>query len=97
LALRPGEADTCRGLESELEALSPEVQLSEALMLGLRLARGVDAEAAAERTGAPLWTPERRRAAARLAERGRLVLDGPRLMIPKPAWLFSDGIIAELL
>jgi oxygen-independent coproporphyrinogen-3 oxidase len=97
LALRPGEADACRGLESEGEALLPEVQLSEALMLGLRLASGVDAEAAAARTGATLWTPERRRAALRLAERGRLVLDGPRLVIPKAAWLFSDGIIAELL
>jgi oxygen-independent coproporphyrinogen-3 oxidase len=97
LALRPGEAETCRGLESELDALSPEVQLSEALMLGLRLAAGVDAEAAAGRTGATLWTPERRRAASRLVERGRLVHEGPRLTIPKAAWLFSDGIIAELL
>lgn len=97
LALRPGQPDECRGLESELEALSPEVQLSEALMLGLRLARGVDVEAAAARTGATLWTPERRRAADRLIARGRLVVDGPRLAIPKPAWLFSDGVIAELL
>jgi coproporphyrinogen III oxidase-like Fe-S oxidoreductase len=97
LALRPGEADTCRSLESELDVLSPEVQLSEALMLGLRLAQGVDAEAAAERTGATLWTPERRRAVSRLVERGRLVREGPRLLIPKAAWLFSDGIIAEIL
>jgi len=96
-ALRPGEPGVCRGLESELEALSPEVQLSEALMLGLRLANGVDGDAAAARTGATLWTPERRRVAERLVARGRLVLDGPRLTIPKPAWLFSDGVIAELL
>ncbi|HTV21587.1 MAG TPA: hypothetical protein VMG12_23020, partial [Polyangiaceae bacterium] len=97
LALRPGEPDTCRSLESDIEALSPEVQLSEALMLGLRLASGFDGDAAAARTGATLWTPERRRAAQRLVERGRLELDGPRLVIPKSAWLFSDGIIAELL
>lgn len=97
LALRPGEPDVCRQLESELEALPPEVQLSEALMLGLRLARGVDVEAAAARTGATLWTPERKRAAERLVQRGRLVREGPCLMIPKASWLFSDGIIAELL
>ncbi len=96
LALRP-EPGSCRALESESEALSPEVQLSEALMLGLRLADGLDAEAAAARTGAVLWTPERRRAARRLVERGRLVQEGERLFIPKAAWLFADGIIAELL
>jgi hypothetical protein len=32
-----------------------------------------------------------------LVERGRLVEDGPRLFIPKAAWLFADGIISELL
>jgi putative oxygen-independent coproporphyrinogen III oxidase len=86
-----------RQLESENEPLAPEVQLSEALMLGLRLAEGVDVEAAAIRTGASFWSPARRRSARRLIERGRLVEDGPRLFIPKAAWLFADGIISELL
>jgi oxygen-independent coproporphyrinogen-3 oxidase len=66
-------------------------------MLGLRLAEGVDVDRAAARSGATLWTPARRRAATRLIERGRLLEQGPRLSIPKPAWLFSDGIISELL
>lgn len=91
------EAEACRGLESDSELLSPEVQLSEALMLGLRLADGVDIAAAAARTGAAPWPPERQRAAQRLVERGRLVRDGEHLSIPKPAWLFADGVISELL
>jgi putative oxygen-independent coproporphyrinogen III oxidase len=96
LALGP-ELGTCRALESDNELLSPEVQLSEALMLGLRLADGVDVAAAAARTGAIMWTPERRRAAQRLVGRGRLLQDGDHLSIPKPAWLFADGVISELL
>jgi putative oxygen-independent coproporphyrinogen III oxidase len=96
LALGP-EPGACRALESDNELLSPDVQLSEALMLGLRLADGVDVAAAAARTGAVMWTPERQRAARRLVERGRLVQDGDHLSIPKPAWLFADGVISELL
>ena len=97
LASRPDDPSTCRAIESENERLTPEVLLSEALLLGLRLADGVDLDEAAARTGAVAWTPARERAARRLIERGRLVRDGSRLLIPKPAWLFSDGIIAELL
>jgi oxygen-independent coproporphyrinogen-3 oxidase len=97
LALRPGVPDECRTLEAESEALSADILLSEALLLGLRLSEGVDVDAAAARTGAPMWTPARERAARRLIERGRLERRGSRLVIPKAAWLFSDGIIAELL
>lgn len=86
-----------RQLESESELLSPEVQLIESLMLGLRLAEGVDVERAAARAGALLWTAARRRSVQRLIERGRLLQEGPRWSIPKPAWLFADGIISELL
>ena len=56
-----------------------------------------DLDEVAARTGAAAWTAARERAARRLVERGRLVRDGSRLLIPKAAWLFSDGIIAELL
>ena len=86
-----------RSLESESEALDAETLLCERLMLGLRLAEGLDAEQAAAEAGATLWTSERRRAVQRLVERGRLLCEGPRLRIPKAAWLFSDGTISELL
>jgi oxygen-independent coproporphyrinogen-3 oxidase len=97
LALGHVLPEPLRELESESEALSGEVQLSESLMLGLRLAEGVDVERAEARTGAQMWTRARRQAATRLVERGRLLERGPRLSIPKQAWLFSDGIISELL
>jgi putative oxygen-independent coproporphyrinogen III oxidase len=97
LATRPDTADTCRVLESEREALPPDVLLSEAIMLGLRLSDGVDVEEAAARTGGVFWTAERTRAVRRLVDRGRLVRVGSHLTIPPAAWLFSDGVIAELL
>lgn len=96
-AARAPSPDSIRSLESESEALEPETLLSERLMLGLRLAEGLDAEQAAVAAGATLWTSERRRVVQRLVERGRLLHEGPRLRIPKAAWLFSDGTISELL
>lgn len=97
LALRPDVPDACRTLESDGERLTSDMLLSEALLLGLRLADGVDLDEAAAKTGGEAWTPARERAVRRLVERGRLVRDGARLVIPKAAWLFADGIIAELL
>jgi oxygen-independent coproporphyrinogen-3 oxidase len=97
LALHAQQPDCARSLESESEALSPDTRLSEALMLGLRLAEGIDVERAAESTGAEMWTSARRRAVLRLVERGQLLHTGPRLLIPREAWLFSDGIISELI
>jgi coproporphyrinogen III oxidase-like Fe-S oxidoreductase len=86
-----------QALQSETEVLAPDVSLSECLMLGLRLSRGFDAETAASRFGAELWTRERRRAADRLIERGQLQSDGGWLCIPPSARLFSDGIISQLV
>lgn len=95
--LDPQRPGALRTLESESEQLTADVLLSEALMLGLRLADGVDVERAAHRTGAAMWTPARRSAVQRLTARGQLHQDGPRLSIPKAAWLFSDGIISQLI
>jgi putative oxygen-independent coproporphyrinogen III oxidase len=83
--------------QTEREELSPETALAERIMLGLRLAEGLDVEAAAADVGAVAWTPERVRAVDRAVARGRLVREGPVLRIPKAAWLFADGTIAELL
>lgn len=96
-ALRPDVPGSCRALESDGEPLSADVQLSEAIMLGLRLADGIDVDAVAARTGAQFWSAERQRAVQRLVARGRLAREGSRLFIPRAAWLFSDGVIAELM
>jgi oxygen-independent coproporphyrinogen-3 oxidase len=92
-------ADTARtgGLISEIERLSPATDLSERLMLGLRLEEGVDVEAAAAETGADPWPPERARSVLRLSERGRVVREGPRLRIPYDAWLLADATISEII
>ena len=87
----PGE------LVSELEPLSPETDLAERLMLGLRLVEGIDLEAAAAEVGAEPWPAARVRDVERLVARGRIVRDGPRLRIPHEAWLLADATIAALL
>jgi oxygen-independent coproporphyrinogen-3 oxidase len=84
-------------LISELEPIAVETALSERLMLGLRLAQGVDVERAAAELGVDPWTKERARSVERLTAQGRLARSGSRLYIPKPHWLFADGIIASVL
>jgi putative oxygen-independent coproporphyrinogen III oxidase len=94
-------ADTRRAgpgeLVSDIERLTPEIDLAERLMLGLRLAEGVDVEAAAAAVGADPWPKERERTVDRLAARGRIVREGPRLRIPYDAWLLADATIAAVL
>jgi putative oxygen-independent coproporphyrinogen III oxidase len=84
-------------LVSDSELISPEIAFSERLLLGLRLAEGVDLDEAARATGAIAWTEERERAVARHVQSGRLVRVGSRIAIPRDAWLFADAVIRELL
>jgi oxygen-independent coproporphyrinogen-3 oxidase len=83
-------------LEAEREALDPETRLRERIMLGLRLAVGLDLDEAAAALGVPAWTPSRRRAAERLTASGRLAIEGGRLRIPTSARVYTDGIAAAL-
>jgi oxygen-independent coproporphyrinogen-3 oxidase len=78
------------------EPLDGETMLRERIMLGLRMDEGVDLEASARDLGVPAWTRERRRASAWLSERGRIVLDGSRVRIPRSAWLWTDDTAARL-
>jgi oxygen-independent coproporphyrinogen-3 oxidase len=82
---------------SDVEWIDAETALSERVLLGLRLAEGVDLKAAAAELGADAWPPARVRAAERLCVRKRLVRQGDRLIIPRSAWLFADATIAELM
>ncbi|MCC6664323.1 MAG: radical SAM family heme chaperone HemW [Polyangiaceae bacterium] len=88
---RPG------GVVLEREPIDAETALRERLLLGLRLAEGLDLGAAAQELGVEPWPDERRRATARLVARGRLEQVGDVLRIPKSAWLFADGTISELM
>jgi len=85
------------GLISELEPIDAPTALAERMMLGLRLAEGVDVESVAAELGVDPWPASRNRAVDRLVARGRLVRDGPRLRIPAEQWLFADVTIAELM
>jgi putative oxygen-independent coproporphyrinogen III oxidase len=85
--------DTC----SVVEPIDGETALRERLMLGLRLAEGVDLEAAAAELGVEALPRERKRAFDRLLASGRVELTGRRLRIPQAKWLLADGIISELL
>jgi oxygen-independent coproporphyrinogen-3 oxidase len=70
--------------------------LRERIMLGLRVADGIDVAAAAEELGTIGWTEERLRAAAWLEQRGRIVREGSRVRIPPGAWLWTDDTSARL-
>jgi oxygen-independent coproporphyrinogen-3 oxidase len=80
-----------------VEPIDAETALRERIMLGLRLAEGIDLEAAANELGVLALPPERRRALERLERSQRVERSADRLSIPKSQWLFADGIISQLL
>ncbi|MFO0566606.1 MAG: hypothetical protein U0263_13135 [Polyangiaceae bacterium] len=84
-------------LVSEVELIDAKTALAERIMLGLRLAEGLDLDAVGQELGVDPWTRELSAAVERLCARGRLARQGGVLAIPKSAWLFADGTIAELL
>ncbi|MBX3185583.1 MAG: radical SAM family heme chaperone HemW [Labilithrix sp.] len=88
-----GEGD---GVSVFTEALDASALLRERIMLGLRLATGLDLGAAGADLGVDPWTPERLRAIDRLAARERLVREGDVLRIPRAAWLFADDTASRL-
>lgn len=93
----PLDAAGLNHAQSALERIDAETELSERIMLGLRLAGGLDVAEAARQIGAEAWPRRRAFAAERLIQRGCLARDGERVWIPKDAWLLADGTIAELL
>jgi putative oxygen-independent coproporphyrinogen III oxidase len=80
------------------EALDAEALLRERIMLGLRLAEGLDLAACGADLAIDPFTPARTREIDRLALRGRLERDatGARLRIPRAAWLWTDDTAARL-
>jgi putative oxygen-independent coproporphyrinogen III oxidase len=83
-------------LVSDTEHIQPSTSVIERLLLGLRLAEGVDLDVLSRATGTAVRTPERERAIEALVQKQRLIRDGTRVRIPKHAWLFSDAVIREL-
>ena len=95
-AIRPGVPAEGDGLTLTCEPLDGETMLRERIMLGLRLARGLDFEEAARDLGVEAWTLERRRAADRLEQQGRLTRTAERTFIPRGGWIWADDTSARL-
>lgn len=83
-------------VHQQFEQLQPEQLVLERLMLGLRIAEGVDLVNLEEELGVTVLTPTRQRRIERLQQRQQVIFDGRRLAIPRTAWLHADGIITEL-
>ena len=94
--MRSDAIDEGDGVTVMREDLSSESLLRERIMLGLRIAEGVDLARAADDLGIDPWTPERLRTIDALAERGRVVREGDVLRVPRAAWLFTDDTASRL-
>jgi len=84
------------GLQEE-RALDPEERAGEALMMGLRLAEGVDLAGIAARTGVAQAALVDEAAVARLAGHGLLRRDRDRLTVTPAGMLLLDGILGEIV
>lgn len=82
---------------AEERALPPAEQAGEALMMGLRLAEGIDIATLAARTGVAREVLLDEPAVARLAGHGLLVREGDRLSVTRQGMLLLDGILAEIV
>jgi oxygen-independent coproporphyrinogen-3 oxidase len=84
------------GLQEE-RPLPPEERAGEALMMGLRLAEGIDLVDLAACTGVAEGTLVDETAVARLQTHGLLRRDGKRLTVTAQGMLLLDGILGEIV
>ena len=82
---------------AEERALGREEQLSEALLMGLRLAEGLDLAALATRFGTTPDALVDADRAAFYADLGFVELDGDRLTITPQGMPLLDALLAELV
>lgn len=80
-----------------VEPITPEVDVQERLMLGLRLAEGVNLPTLALETGVEVLTPERQRALRKWRERGALRERDGTVELDRAHWLLADAIIREII
>ena len=80
-----------------VENLSPETQLTERLMLGLRLQEGLDMVATQHELDLDVMTAKRAKVVDRLQQQGNLEVVSGHWRIPQERWLHADGIISQLI
>jgi oxygen-independent coproporphyrinogen-3 oxidase len=78
------------------EVLTPQLQLEEAFMLGLRQAQGIDPQQIAQRFGIA-YSPEWQVRVRQLEEAGWIQFDGSRLRLTPQGRLAATSVIEELL
>lgn len=84
------------GLKME-QALSPDVQAAEALMMGLRLGEGVDLQALAEKTGLAIADMLDEAGVAKLGALGFLERSDDRLAISSKGMPLLDAILPKII
>ena len=87
---------TGAGLEDE-EELAPETRATEALLMGLRLAEGIDLARIATRTGVAQDRLIDAKAAGRLETLGLVRREGERLCVSDAGMPLLDAILAEIV
>ena len=83
------------GMASETPLTVAE-RTSEALVMGLRLAEGLDATRFAARAGMPLADAVRPDAVARLAAQGLIVADARGIRLTAAGWPLANAVLAEI-
>lgn len=83
-------------IDADVEDLPTDALLRERIMLGLRIADGLDLGATGRDLGVDPFTPERTREIDRLIKSERLTREGDVLRVPRAAWLFTDDTAARL-
>jgi oxygen-independent coproporphyrinogen-3 oxidase len=78
------------------EVLTPQLQLEEAFMLGLRQAQGIDPQQIAKRFGIT-YSPEWQIRVRQLNEAGLIHFDGSRMRLTAQGRLAANSVIEELL
>ena len=90
-----GVNESGHGMESET-SLTVAERTTEALVMGLRLAEGLDAARFAARSGTALADAVKPDAVARLVEQGLLISDSRGLRLTAAGWPLANAVLAEI-
>lgn len=90
-----GVNESGHGMESET-SLSVAERTTEALVMGLRLAEGLDAARFVARSGTALADAVKPDAVARLVEQGLLISDSRGLRLTAAGWPLANAMLAEI-
>ncbi len=90
-----GVNESGHGMESET-SLSVAERTTEALVMGLRLAEGLDSARFAARSGTALADALKPDAVARLVEQGLLISDARGLRLTPAGWPLANAVLAEI-